>query len=220
MTSLEVLIKRAIKGKGITKSVLVQRLGYGNINKGLRRLDKFLATGESDIHGLIPDLQKVLAIPSDWFQKAVEDTQEKIGLRVEEERQKQEKWEREHFEPFVEIVMDQTPRPIFLAVLAPKLWKIKVPASLQKFRLKDEFEAVFKIYEVHYKKYGGSFAHHSSARFIGFRYHRTFDEVIVFDNNGSVLERFEHHVPVNRGDLKLQNGRSVTGIMGESVQCW
>lgn len=117
------------------------------------------------------------------------------------------------FQPRIEMVMDQAPRPVFVAVLAPKLWKKPVPASIQNRPLSEEFQAVFKIYQAHYKRYGGRFARGASC-FIGFRYYRSPDEVVVFDNDGFVINRGDGASLRTQTALKLKGGGRVDGLFG------
>lgn len=117
------------------------------------------------------------------------------------------------FQPHIEMVMDKAPRPVFVAVLAPKLWKKPVPTSIQNRALHKEFQAVFKIYKAHYERYNGRFAG-TSSHFIGFRYYRGPDEVVVFDNDGFVLNRGDGASMRTQAVLKLKGGRKIDGKIG------
>ena len=57
-TPLANLVNHRLSDMGLTRTVLVQRLGYANTDKGLRRFDEFIATGRITTHLLkgLPDL--------------------------------------------------------------------------------------------------------------------------------------------------------------------
>ena len=109
----------------------------------------------------------------------------------------------EDFKPLIEVKFDQVPRPIFVAALASKLWKIAVPEILKEFKKEEELEAVVKIYKDHHKKYNGRFAGSHQAKYVGFRYYRSFDESILFDKEGNVMQVDRKHIPETRAYLEI-----------------
>jgi hypothetical protein len=56
------LVSDAMKGREIAKGELVHRLGYSNLNKGRRRLEDFLESGEAD-PSFIEKLRKIFPRP-------------------------------------------------------------------------------------------------------------------------------------------------------------
>ena len=196
MSRLDVVIREERLNLGITEKQLVEKLGYSNTNKGIRRLNHFIQTGECREKRFIENLVKFLRISPPVLKNAIDSVKEKI-------LEKRERLERESFKPHIEMKMDEIPRPIFLAALVPKFWKIPVPPDIQDLGYEEELQKVREIYKKHWKQYNGVFPG-GSAQYIGFRYYRSYDESILFDNDGGIVRIEKKHIPETQAYVRIK----------------
>jgi hypothetical protein len=103
------LVSDAMKGREIAKGELVHRLGYSNLNKGRRRLEDFLESGEAD-PAFIEKLSDALELRLEDISKAMKEDREQKKLL-------QEKLEREAFKPYVFLLTEER-RPLQITMFA------------------------------------------------------------------------------------------------------
>jgi len=90
---------------------LIERCGYKNIAKGLRRLDDLYCGEFAKAAGLISRLPHALNVPNDLVKEVVDDVQRRIADENEAA------WQR-HFQPHAVIITERSrPEPIFVAAL-------------------------------------------------------------------------------------------------------
>ena len=196
MNPLDVVIRDELLSLSLTKKQLVKKLGYSKTNKGIRRLNRFIETGECKNKEFVENLMKFLRISPTVLKNATDSVKEKI---LEERK----RLERENFKPHIEVKFDIVPHPLFILGLCPKLWKIKVHANIHDFGYEEEIEEVVKIYKNHWNKYNGVFPG-GSAQYIGFRYYRNYNESILFDNDGEIVKIEKEHIPETQAYVKIK----------------
>ena len=105
--------------------------------------------------------------------------------------------------PKIEIKFDQVPQPIFVVALVPKFWKIPVPPDIQDLGYEEELQKVREIYKKHWMEYNGVFPG-GSAKYVGFRYYRSYDESILFDDDGGIIQIDKEHVPETQAYVQIK----------------
>ena len=109
------------------------------------------------------------------------------------------------FQPLLEVKFHSAPRPIFIAALAPQLWKISLPGTVQDEGYEEELKRVVKIFKKHYRKYKGRFGgFERGEKMIGFRYYRSRSQSILFDHEGKILQVDHEAVPETQCFLRIK----------------
>lgn len=193
---LDIVIRDELLNLNITKKQLVKKLGYSNTNKGIRRLNRFIETGECENKEFVGNLMESLRISLPVLKNATDSVKENI-------LEKRERLERESFKPHIEVKFDSVPRPILILGLCSKLWKIKIQNYIKDLGYEEELEEVVRIYNEHYKKYNGVFPG-GSAIIAGFRYYRYFDESILFDNEGGIIQIDKEYIPETQANVRIK----------------
>lgn len=103
---------------GLGRPQLVQRAGYKNIAKGLRRLNELLAGELNKTKSLIRALAPALELPSEAIHDAIDRTERQIAEAREAAQRTQEKAWRAAFKPHAIIFTQRrVPQPVFVAAL-------------------------------------------------------------------------------------------------------
>ena len=165
MNVLQRVVQDEMNALGLKRSELIQRMGYKNISKGLRRLDALLDTLEGS-ERFLPLLQFALSIPDEKLQAAVSELQEQLMAA-----------ERAVFKPIIQVIPTRRPSPVFVAALVPKLLNIAVPEDLSSLSVEEEMSIVCDLYRKHREEYQGW------AKGKGIVYHRSYDESFEFDQD-------------------------------------
>jgi hypothetical protein len=108
---INALVSRRCNELGLSPAQLIRRCGYGNVSKGLRRLDQ-LRTGDfKHSAGLIEKLPAALGVSPDAVQSAVNATQQLIHDAEEAA------W-RAAFKPHAVLLTErERPSPLFIAAI-------------------------------------------------------------------------------------------------------
>lgn len=168
------LITQKMKGKGLSRSDLVNAIGYTNISKGCQRLDAYLETLEYPSEEFINKLLSTLEIDPFTFFRSLEVTIDKF--RDEAARS---------FSPYIQIFLSIKPTPHFAAGLVYRKCRIHIPSSLLELPLNEEIEAIHDLYQDHIKTVLNDTLKNSIT---GFRYHRSSDYYLMFDPNFKLVE--------------------------------
>jgi hypothetical protein len=105
------LILSRSKELGLSRNALVNRAGYTNTSKGLRRLEQLCEGQFRSTRGLIQALPSVLEVSPDVVAKAIEDTERQFADAKEAAYRKS-------FVPHAIIITERnTPQPIFMAAM-------------------------------------------------------------------------------------------------------
>src|SRR6266851_3059617 len=85
----------------ISPADLIRRLGYTNIAKGIRRLDRLLETGFEP--SLMSKIAGALFIGQDIVDDAILETEAEIARERDDARQRDDERERSNFRPYIFI---------------------------------------------------------------------------------------------------------------------
>lgn len=129
---IRVLIEQRSKQLGLKPAALVQRLGYQNISKGLRSLER-VCCGELERHGdLMRVLPAALEVPESEVSKVIASTRAAMQAESDKKQKAEDTLYRETFQPHAVIVTEHSrPTQIFVVALlgAEQLLRIDVDLS-------------------------------------------------------------------------------------------
>ncbi len=164
LPTLQQFVENSIKSKGWTRRQLVQLMGYSNIAKGLRRLDRFSQTLEAPDSRFVSKLQIALETDPTSLEKAMSVTKDAIEDNA-----------KKTFTPHLVICVDFHPQPWFAAQFVQAECTIKVSPDIRHLSFLEEMEMIISLYKERSEKL--SF----KERIIGFRYQRSYDSCLMFD---------------------------------------
>lgn len=194
--TLQQLISQKLKEKEVSRSQLVQALGYANIPKGIRRLDDYLANLKAPNDTFISDLLKVLEIDGLSFHRSLISTQKTLTAK-----------RRAAFQPHVIIQIDFQPRPWFVAQFNGNQRTISLNTTTQKRSLKEEIINVISLYKQRRDQL--SF----KDRITGFSYYRDYNYCMVFDEKCDLINI---HITQHQGLAKRTFGNRVVDMLYNS----
>lgn len=159
--------------QGDLKIILPKQLGYANISKGLKRLDNFLITSELPNPEFPALILKNTEISTDEFDLAYSAVLETINDKL-----------RKDFIPMVHIT------PIYYPSLLISLMhlNIKAPENILDLPYDEEIKVTCNLYLDFRAKVEFDVPENWASGVKGFRYHRKFNETLVFDRNCKLLE--------------------------------
>ena len=168
MNALQTLISETAKSRNLSRTEIVQLVGYKNTSKGLRRLDHFLATLEGQ--ELFKQLPTILGIRDRDYAHAVKaayDEQEEKAAAA--------------FRPYILISLDAKPQPfhVFALCFSHQLW-VAVSDNITEQPFNEEIATVLRLAKARHQKYDGRLM---SSVFDGFVYNRRYKEELVFDKD-------------------------------------
>ncbi|MEN8214744.1 MAG: hypothetical protein ABFR19_10320 [Pseudomonadota bacterium] len=185
MNPLQKLTQDEMHARGVKRSELVRRMGFRNLNKGLRRLDGLLQYLQASDR-LLPLLQRALSIPDEKLRIAVAELQEQLVAD-----------ERARFKPIIQVIPTTIPSPIFVAALIPGLLNIRVPDDLASLPADKEFQVVCDLYRKHRERHSGW------AKGKGAVYHRCYDESFELDQDCHLVKINAKHIGLSRAVLRV-----------------
>jgi hypothetical protein len=107
--AIRILIEDRRRSLGLTKSELTRRLGYRNLDKGLRRLDQVCDGRFEHAEGLLKALPEALELDGVVVETAIAETLNQL------QQTRDQAW-RTAFIPHAIILTERTkPEPIFVA---------------------------------------------------------------------------------------------------------
>jgi hypothetical protein len=192
MNPLEQQLDHELKTRGMSRQELVQRMGYRNISKGLRRLNELLS-GLSEYPQLLPRIEQALNLPDKRFWQAAAELN---ALLIAEERR--------DFKPRIQVIPTVTPRPVFVAAMCPYLLNIEVPEQLVSLPVGEALSIVCDLYRKHRDNYPSGWP-----RGKGFVYHRSYDESFEFDAECQLVKHNTQHIGLHRAELSINGGELI-----------
>ncbi len=176
--TLQELVKNKKRELGITTAQLVASIGYPrNINKGIRRLNDFLATLDAPNDEFVVNLINALAIDALSFHRA-------LMASIDLMKKDAEDREKLKFRPHIIVLRDKKIQPILIDQILTKQNTIIIPAEIQELPLIDELNEIFKIYNNFNNRiyYSNTKEVHNFTR-VGLRYHRKHNYFLQFNSN-------------------------------------
>jgi hypothetical protein len=210
MNALRVLVEKYLAVNDISRNALAGMLGYRNISKGLRVVDRYLDTlnERNDMGGR---LQRILEIPAVEWSAAIEN----VHAAFEEEA-------RASFRPQIQVIPSFRPTPLFVAALASGLLEVNIPKECDGLDFAEEIEFVCDSYRRHQLRVNEEIATEAGSDFSsyikalktledegaayswtlgkGFRYFRHYDECLVFDRECNLVEHIIGHADMPMRD--------------------
>jgi hypothetical protein len=211
MYAIGELIVSAIKKSGMSRREVVEALGYQNINRGLRRLDRLIQENSCN-NRFLTHLIDVLKIPPNEMKQAITKTNEKVHRERKETRIKREQYLREHFRPYLYVKSEERrPRQISIVAfvgIAP-FKHVPLPGIEHAKDQKEELQIVRAAIRNHYEEHQGRCP--MFGRTTGYIYRRTFDQSIEMTIDGYVVELIPGPVPepkvfMSVGGQKIEGG--------------
>jgi hypothetical protein len=199
------LLKQAVRRSGRTRVDIVGALGYANLTKGCRRLDRHLA-GEIRETEFMIRLARVLAIPSAHLEVALEVTEgreKKIAAAAAEARRREEFARRG---PHLWAILPRGYYPSLITVLGPAHFLlVPVPAEFVGLPDYEQFQEVGAIARAHFKD-----PHRRVREVGGYRYRRSLDETFAFSAEGEWLGRTNGPAPT--GSVRTGFSHGMQGL--------
>lgn len=190
--TLKQLIENRIKLKGLKRSDLIRLMGYSNISKGLRRLDRFFHALEAPDAGFVSKLQIVLDINTISLEKTISETRDAIEDNA-----------KKSFVPHLVICVDFHPQPWFAAQVIQAECTIEVPPNILNLPSHEEMAEIISLYN----ERSGKLSY--KERIIGFRYQRSYKSCLIFDRTLNCTEALSnnntHRQPQNYFGNKVLN---------------
>jgi hypothetical protein len=204
MLSLGTFICEQMKSQRINKSELVSRLGYANINKGLRALDKCVREGVPHPF-VVQNLHKALNVEPSIVEEFVRKTKK-------ERLDHQEAIERKNFRPHLWIITERRiPTQITIAILTGMTEKrIKLPPDITALAFDSQLEIAKSVVREHYAVHGGSWRFFG--KIVGYYYFHHFRENVRLDVDGNVEKRETTSFQEPEGYLIIGNKRISGGL--------
>jgi hypothetical protein len=94
-------------------------------------------------------------------------------------------------EPYIQVLPNRRPQPVFAFALAPCLHQIKVPQAVIGLPFNKEIQAICRMFRKHQKKYPEQSWQHGK----GFVYHRGPAATLVFDRECCLQEVSQDPTP-------------------------
>lgn len=176
------LLLELIKNNSERKTEIVKKLGYKNMNKGYRRLDKLIHSGECPV-----ELRKKLAAAIGMKPEIVEEAFRVTEIQIQNDNEKKE---RDNFCPHLYLVHEKkVPSQITLFALTGGIerWKkIKLPETISELK----WDVQMKIVRESIKKHRESNEYQGVllGKVIRYIYRPVYGEQIVISIEGKILD--------------------------------
>lgn len=181
--TLRQLITSKLKEQDLSRSEVVQKIGYSNVSKGFNRLDHYLKTLSPPSDEFVSNLLSVLDIDGLAFHNAFIASRDNIAVGADTKA-------KQSFRPNIEVQLDFQPRAWFAAQIIHRQCTRLVPADIQNLPFRKELDTVNSIYKKHAENTAclADIQNH----IVGFKYHRTFDSAMVFDRDLTLIDQGGH----------------------------
>jgi hypothetical protein len=198
--AIATLIRSRMTELGLSRGEFVNRLGYKNIAKGIRRIDVLC---EGDLEGtkhFLDVLPQALETSAETVKLALDQTVRELELAAKEEAAARDKIWRENFRPHAIILTERkVPSPIFVVAMigVEKLLRIDIDATQGPMsfvrQVLDRLPEVVPAF----------------GKPIGFVINYSPDQAVRFDRNGQANEILKEAVRPGTAVLRL-GGRPIS----------
>jgi hypothetical protein len=179
------LIARIIDESELSRSEFIQRLGYRNSVKGLRRLDVWLADGDGNADCLQKIVDAFHPDPAE-LKNALEETE---AVRQRERRgavAEIEERERRRFKPFIWVHTEDGAHSLFTAMAERQEKVLWMKEGFELLSAPEQLRAVQQKIRSHFRVMGGRYP--GFGKILQYRWAVTFDTSAVLDTNGTVID--------------------------------
>lgn len=207
--TLKDLIFYKLKEKGISRSQLVQSIGYTrNITKGIRRLNEYLNTLEAPSDEFVINLLNNLGIDGLSFHRALSASIDLMNKEADDHAKRR-------FKPHVIILRDKTITPRFIDEIITRQNTVLIPDEIQNLSFTDELHEIFKIYDNFNDKiyYSNTTEVYNFTR-AGLRYNRKHNYSMVFSADLR-LKRIDITRP--RPRIKMGLANKLVDVLSQTI---
>jgi hypothetical protein len=207
------IILQAINGSKENKLRLVKNLGFKNLNKGIRRLEHLIHTGQcpEPMRGKLPF---ALGLDLIDIQQAFQATFNQRREEAEDSRRRRDEYERRCFHPHIWIKHElENPPPGSICIVGfvgIEHWKvIQLPEDIGRKPWSEQFRVVrIKIRGHQHRE---EFNRSIFGGVLGYMYRKTFDDSFLFSIDGLLVEIYS--AKVQNPDVNVRVGKgSRTGV--------
>ena len=215
MYQISELILRYTSRSKEDKLNIVKKLGYKNLNRGLRRLDTLIQTGQCP-DSLRKKLPTALGLDPLVIQKAYEQTLNQLEEQEEKARRDREEYERRTFRPHIWVKHEREYPPVGsicqVAFLGIHNWKvITLPEDIAGLQWSEQFKALREKIREHQSQ--ENVDTNIFRKVIGYIYRKTYDKSFLFSTNGNFLEVYRPKVRKPEVYLKVGNKKIHEGLL-------
>ena len=196
---IQQFLRRLIEQYGPTPSGFVTTLGYRNIDRGLRRLELWLQTGEG-FHRIIDQIAGTYTDYADKLRTAIGETQEMKVAEVEAAFFERCKAEADTFHPYIHVD-GETTRPssiTMFGLMGGRSNMIEIPQTILDLPLDEQLVLLPELMRAYLEKYRGLNPFFGAVT--GFKFCRCLD-YFQFDREGRLVEHV--HEPFRRGSCSV-----------------
>lgn len=162
--TLQQVVNDRMRSKGLSRHQLIQQIGYTNVSKGIRRLDAYLKTLTAPSDEFVSKLLDILGIDGPTYLRAYLSSCDAQAYQA-----------RESFIPSIVLSLDFLPQPWFAAQIINAKCTVQVPVDIKRLPFQQELASAIALYNDRVSKLSfGDIV-------IGFRYYRSHDCCLVFD---------------------------------------
>ena len=211
MYEISKLVNEVISQSKELKREVVLKLGYRNMNKGYRRLNALLETGECP-EFIKERLPQALNIDKELVDGTFEATRQQIAKEIELAIKRQEEYERKHFKPHLWIEHERKyPEGasfwyvVFIGIHHFKA--LPLPENINEMDWETQ-QSIVKERILEHHKYCSDDA--IFGRVTGYTYCQTYDDSYLFSVDGMLVRR--HIEKVDKPEMFIEIGnRSIGG---------
>jgi len=186
------LLSRTVKQSGLARVQIVEALGYSNLSKGCRRLDRHLA-GEIRDADFMARLAQVLAVPTVQLEVALEAT---VAQEMKAEDLAREADRRSTFArrgPHLWTILPSGYHPSLITVLGPEFFLlVTIPSEVVEL---PDYEGLLEVGAIARAHFGDPNRRVRQAA--GYIYRRSLDETFGFTTEGECLGRRDGPPPTS-----------------------
>lgn len=204
MFELGRFINEELKTRGVKRSEFVFRLGYANLNKGLRALDLCIKEGVPHPF-VVQNLHTAVKVDRSVIENVLETTRQQ-RLDAQEAR------ERKHFKPHLWIITEkERPTSITMALFTGMTEKgITLPPDITALPFENQLESVKSVVCKHYAENKGKWRFFG--RIIGYFFFYQLRENVRLDIEGNIEKNETTPFEEPEGYLIIGNRRVSGGL--------
>ena len=180
------LITKRINEKSLSRSKLVQAIGYTNVSKGIRRLDAYVATFTAPNDGFVERLLNILEIDGLSFHNALMRSMDQLYRKADRKA-------KECFSPYLEFSVEINLNPRGACMFRQRYCLQQLPSEIQTLPFHEELDFVLSAYREKFQHLLSEMPSQTDKEFvdIGFTCHRHYDSSLEFNAAGVLIKTVE-----------------------------
>ena len=189
MLKTQILLADTLKDNKENKKLLIQSLGYKNLNKGYRRLAKSLETDYID-EELLYKLSDISGIEKSKIDDCISEAKQQIDEKRKAREKEMEDFERANFKPHLwRLCERRIPFSIFSVVWSGEAVykKVPIPTEIWTYPIDLQLDAIENVIQKDFEKSKGVAG--TFGAITGYLFRKTYDETYKFDSNGKFIEK-------------------------------